>query len=43
MNNIFHKKQNINNSIINNITKNNTINNTENVLNIKKIIRIKPM
>ena len=33
----FHKKQNINNSIINNITKKNTINNTENVLNIKRL------
>ena len=30
----FHTKQNINNSIINNITKKNIINNTENVLNI---------
>ena len=39
----FHNKQNINNSIINNITKKNIINNTENVLNVKKIIRIKPM
>ena len=39
----FHKKTNINNSIINNVTKKNITNNTENVLNIKKIIRIKPM
>ena len=39
----FNKQRNVNNSIINNITKNNTINNTENVLNVKKIIRIKPI
>ena len=32
----FHKKQNINNSIINNITKKNIINNNDNVLNLKK-------
>ena len=31
----YHKKQNINNSIINNITRKNTINNTENILNVK--------
>ena len=31
----FHKKQNINNSIINNITKKNIINNKEDVLNVK--------
>ena len=39
----FHKKQNITNSIINNITKNNIINNNENVLNVKKVARIKLM
>ena len=32
----FHEKQNINNSIINNITKKNITNNNENVLNPKK-------
>ena len=32
----FHKKQHINNSIINNITKKNIINNNENVLNVKR-------
>ena len=32
----YHKKQNINNSIVNNITKKNTINNNENILNVKK-------
>ena len=31
----FHKRQNINNSIINNLTKKDTINNNENVLNAK--------
>jgi len=31
----YHKKQNINNSIINNITKKNIINDTENILNVK--------
>ena len=31
----YHKKQNINNSIINNITRKNIINNTENILNVK--------
>ena len=35
MNNISAKKQNINNSIIDNITKKNIINNNENVLNVK--------
>ena len=35
MNNISIKKQNINNSTINNITKKNIINNSENVLNVK--------
>ena len=34
MNNI-PKKQNINNSIVNNITKKNITNNNENVLNVK--------
>ena len=38
----YNKKQNVNNSIIENTTKNIT-NNAGNVLNVKKIIRIKPM
>ena len=42
-NQYFHKKQNINNSIINNTTKKNIIHNNENVLNLKRIIRIRPI
>ena len=33
----FHKKQNIHNSIINNITKKNIINNSGDVLNVKRL------
>ena len=39
----FHKKQNINNSIINGITKTKVINNNENVLSVKKDYAYKPM
>ena len=39
----FHKQQNINNSIINNITKTYITHNNGNVLNLKHIIRIKPI